>query len=327
MQYSRNRVFQVGDDISRRGLISRNRLHLSSMKIAVTGTAGRIGRAIHFALCSDHEVVGIDRSVSSVTTHLGDINDYDLLVRAFDGAQAVVHTAALHAPHVGIHDDSEFHRINVEGTQNVFRAASDCGVRSLLFTSTTALYGHASRHPGRATWIDESTTPEPKSIYHRTKMEAEQYLQSMAGSNLKVTTLRMSRCFPEPAHIMAMYRLHRGVDARDVAQGHALALMVPGDDYRMFILSGATPFTRSDCVALKQAPENVLRQKCQPICELFESRRWKLPGSIDRVYDSSLAQRELGWRPAYGFRDVARLLDAGISEVLPARAPENTISE
>jgi len=35
------------------------------MKIAVTGTAGRIGRAIHFALCQEHEVVGIDRAVSS----------------------------------------------------------------------------------------------------------------------------------------------------------------------------------------------------------------------------------------------------------------------
>ena len=55
------------------------------MKIAVTGTSGRIGRAIHFALCREHEVVGIDRSVSSVTTHLGEIDDYKLLTKAFKG--------------------------------------------------------------------------------------------------------------------------------------------------------------------------------------------------------------------------------------------------
>lgn len=298
-----------------------------TMKVAVTGTAGRVGRAIHFALCRNHEVVGIDRSVSSVTTHLGDITDYNLLTSAFEGVNAVVHAAALHAPHVGIHEDSEFRRINIEGTKTVFRAAIDCGVRNLVFTSTTALYGYASQHPDRATWIDEETIPEPKSIYHRSKLEAEQFLQSVASDNLRVTTLRMSRCFPEPAHIMTMYRLHRGIDARDVAQGHVLALMKPGDDYRMFILSGATPFSRSDCVDLRQRPEEVLRQKCQPICELFESRRWKMPESIDRVYDSSLAQRELGWNPAYGFEDVTRLLDARISEVLPANAPENTISE
>ena len=95
----------------------------------------------------------------------------------------------------------------------------------------------------------------------------------------------------------------------------------------MFILSGATPFTRSDCKILKQTPEKVLRQKCPSVCGLFESRRWKLPESIDRVYDSSLAQRVLGWTPSYGFEEVTRLLDAHIPEVLPAQAAENTISE
>lgn len=297
------------------------------MKIAVTGTSGRIGRAIHFALCQKYDVVGFDRSVSSVTTHLGEIDNYKLLIDAFKGADAVVHVAALHAPHVGIYDDSEFYRINIEGTKNVFRAAIDCGVQALVFTSSTAVYGHASQHPDRATWINEKTIPQPKSIYHRTKLEAEQFLEAEASRNLKVTTLRMSRCFPEPAPIMAMYRLHRGVDARDVAEAHRLALIRPGEDYRMFILSGTTPFTKSDCKALKQTPEKVLRRRCPSVCDLFASRQWKLPESIDRVYDSSLAQQKLGWTPSYGFADVALLLDAHIPEVLPANAAKNTIPE
>jgi len=297
------------------------------MKIAVTGTSGRIGRAIHFALCREHEVVGIDRSVSSVTTHLGEIHDYDLLTNAFKGATAVVHTAALHAPHVGIYEVSEFYRINVEGTKKVFQAALECGVQMLVFTSTTALYGYAAQHPDTAAWIDEATIPQPKSIYHQTKLEAEQFLEASASENLRVTTLRMSRCFPEPAPIMAMYRLHRGIDARDVAEGHRLALASSEESYRMFILSGATPFKKSDCCDLKHTPETVLRQRCPSICDLFAARQWKLPDSIDRVYDSSRAQQVLGWAPSYGFEDVARLLDAHISEVLPPQAAENKISE
>jgi UDP-glucose 4-epimerase len=297
------------------------------MKIAITGTSGRIGRAIHFALCREHEVVGIDRAVSSVTAYLGEIDNYKLLTKAFKGAEAVVHVAALHAPHVGIYDDNEFFRINVEGTKQVFRAAIDCGVQALVFTSTTALYGYAAQHPDRATWINEKTIPQPKSIYHRTKLEAEQFLEAEASRNLKVTTLRMSRCFPEPAPIMAMHRLHRGIDARDVAEGHSLALIKPGENYRMFILSGTTPFTQRDCNGLKQTPEEVLRNKCHLICDLFASRQWKLPESIDRVYDSSLAQRVLGWTPLYGFEEVAQLLDAHIPEVLPAQAARTTISE
>jgi nucleoside-diphosphate-sugar epimerase len=297
------------------------------MKIAVTGTSGRIGRAIHFALCQEHDVVGIDRSVSSVTTHLGEIDNYQLLTKAFKGADAVIHVAALHAPHVGIYDDSEFYRANVEGTSKVFQAAADCGVKTLVFTSSTAVYGYASQHPDRAAWINETTIPQPKSIYHRTKLEAEQFLEAEASRNLKVTTLRMSRCFPEPAPTMAMYRLHRGIDARDVAEAHKLALIESEEDYRMLILSGTTPFSRADCKALKQTPEQVLQHKCPSICNLFASRQWELPESIDRVYDSSLAQRTLGWTPSYGFEDVAVLLDAHIPEVLPENAAENTISE
>ncbi len=297
------------------------------MKIAITGTSGRIGRSIHFSLCQEHDVVGIDRTISSATTHLGEINDCKFLAQAFRGADAVIHTAALHAPHVGVHDDREFFKINVEGTKNVLRAAADCGVKSLVFTSTTALYGHASRHPERATWINESTIPAPKSIYHRTKLEAENYLESEAVPNIKVTTLRMSRCFPEPAHLMAVYRLHRGVDARDVAEGHRLALVNPGETYRMFILSGATPFKRADCKALKRTPETVIRERCPSIYRLFESRQWKFPDSIDRVYDSTLAKRVLGWEPSFGFEEVARLLDARIPEVLPVQAAKAMISE
>lgn len=297
------------------------------MKIAITGTSGRIGRAIHFSLCQSNRITGIDRSAASVTTHLGEIDNYALLIKAFKGVDAVVHTAALHAPHVGIHGDNEFYRINVKGTESVVRAAVECGARSLVFTSTTALYGYASRHPDRATWIDEKTKPEPKSIYHRTKLEAEQFLESEASRNLKVTTLRMSRCFPESAPIMAMYRLHRGIDARDVAEAHHLALVDSDENYRMFVVSGATPFQEADRTSLKRSPESVLRKRCPAICKTFESRGWSLPDSIDRVYDSSKAQNALKWKPKYGSGEVVNMLDNQISEVLPEQAERNRISE
>ena len=58
------------------------------MKIALTGTAGRIGRAIHFNLCQSHDVEGLDRVPSSVTAHVGDVCDYEFLVRAMAGWSA-----------------------------------------------------------------------------------------------------------------------------------------------------------------------------------------------------------------------------------------------
>lgn len=273
-------------------------------------------------------MVGIDRSVSSATSQLGDICDLNMLVRTFEGADAVVHTAALHAPHVGIFEDSEFERINVEGTKQVVKASRECGVNTLIFTSTTALYGHAvTADPAQAAWITEQTQPQPKSIYHRTKLEAETFLAETADDNLRITTLRMSRCFPEPAPLMAAYRLHRGVDARDVAEGHRLAILTPGESYRTFILSGATPFSIADLEDLKDRAPHVLKNKAPELCQLFAARKWELPQSIDRVYDSSLAQQALGWKPRYGFEDVAHLLDESISEVLPIRTSIKQFSE
>ncbi|MEM9530005.1 MAG: NAD(P)-dependent oxidoreductase [Pseudomonadota bacterium] len=299
------------------------------MRVAVTGTSGRIGRAIHFALGHDQDVLGIDRSLSSATAVLGDIGDSELLLRTFEGCDAVVHTAALHAPHVGILEDAEFHRVNVEGTKNVIRAARANGISQLVFTSTTALYGHAvTADPEAAAWITEDTVPQPKSVYHETKLECEALLADAAGADLQITVLRMSRCFPEPAPLMAAYRLHRGIDARDVATGHRAALLNRVDKpYRLFILSGSTPFEQSDLLALKSDAAGVLRRRCPTLCRVFEDREWPLPAAIDRVYDASLAQRELGWRPNYGFDEVLRLLDSSICEVLPPQMAVRQVSE
>ena len=80
----------------------------------------------------------------------------------------------------------------------------------------------------RAVWVDEQLEPQPRDIYDQTKLEAEQLVAS-AGGSMTVTTLRMSRCFPEAAELMAWYRLYRGVDRRDVAEAHALALRSQAD--------------------------------------------------------------------------------------------------
>ena len=49
----------------------------------------------------------------------------------------------------------------------------------------------------------------------------------------------------------------------------------------------------------------------------FEQRGWALPTSLDRIYDSSLAQIELSWQPKYGFDNVLEMLDSEMAEVLP----------
>jgi len=285
---------------------------------AITGSSGRVGRALHFGLALSETPAGIDLTPSSATSQLANIMDYDALRRAFEGKNVVFHTASLHAPHVDVASDDAFQRINVDGTVNVTRAAMECGVSMLVFTSTTALYGQASQRPDRASWIDENTEPLPRTIYHRTKIAAEQALKEFASQSFRVRVVRMSRCFPEPASTMAVYRLHRGIDVRDVANAHFAAASDPTETpFDQYVVSGKTPFRREDCEDLKLNPGRVITHRMPKLVELFEQRGWELPSSIDRVYDSSHAKARLGWVPEFGPEEVLAQFDRRCFEVLP----------
>ena len=282
-------------------------------KVIFTGSSGRIGRAIHWALSKDFWVQGIDISPSSATTRIVDIRNYEQLLRNFEGIDTVFHSAALHAPHVGIVSEKEFYDINVNATEKICKAALENGVSQIVFTSTTALYGWANSGNGSAVWIDENTVPQPKTIYHKTKLEAEDLLKVYSTKGLKISVIRMSRCFPEPAQIMAVYRLHRGVDYRDVAEAHILAARINKD--RNFEVE--TPFLKSNCQMLFENPEWVIRERLPILAIEFDKRGWRFPSSIDRVYDSSFARNKLDWKPNRGAISVIEQFDDRDFEILP----------
>ncbi|MFN8254040.1 MAG: NAD(P)-dependent oxidoreductase, partial [Bacteroidales bacterium] len=265
-----------------------------------------------------YNVAGIDISPSSATSKIVDINDYEKLLRNFEGVDTIFHAAALHAPHVGIASEKEFYSINVDATEKICRAALETGVTQIIFTSSTALYGYANYGKGTAVWINEQTIPEPKTIYHKTKLEAENVVKEYSEKNLAISVIRMSRCFPEPAQMMAVYRLHRGVDYRDVAEAHILAgQLKKNKNFDIYLISADTPFLKADSQLLFENPETVIRVRHPLLAREFDNRGWKFPKCIDRVYDSSYSQKILGWRPKRGPLEVFRQFDNGDFEILP----------
>lgn len=180
------------------------------------------------------------------------------------------------------------------------------------------MYGYANYGQGNAVWVNENTKPEPKTIYHKTKLEAENIIKEYASKDLAISVIRMSRCFPEPAQMMAVYRLHRGVDYRDVAEAHILAGQLKKHKYYdTYVISGDTPFLKSDSQMLFENPESVIRQRLPQLANEFDKRSWKFPQSIDRVYDSSYAQEILNWKPKRGALDVIKQFDNCDFEILP----------
>jgi len=124
----------------------------------------------------------------------------------------------------------------------------------------------------------------------------------------------MSRCFPEPAGQMAIYRLYRGIDRRDVAKAHALALARSGPA-ATYVISAATPFVREDCEELFDDAPSVMERRCPGLSRRLAVTGWRLPRSIDRVYDASKARTELGFSTRH---DIESCL-AGDWDPVPSR--------
>jgi UDP-glucose 4-epimerase len=290
------------------------------MKILLTGASGRVGRAVYVRLCREHQVIGFDQAPSSTADVVAPLGNEAALQLALRGVDAVIHTAGLHAPHVGHQSELAFEEVNVQGTATLLRLALQARVSRFVYTSTTALYGAGSTPAGQAAWVTEETMPQPVTIYHRTKLAAELALQScVQRTPLAVTVLRMSRCFPEPAPVMAAYRLHRGVDVRDVADAHAAALSVSAPGFRRYVISGPTPFTAEDTAELYADACAVFARRAPELVATFARRGWLVPSSVDRVYSSAKAAVELNWYPKHGFEEVLAEFDRGSSEVLPPR--------
>jgi nucleoside-diphosphate-sugar epimerase len=270
------------------------------MRILVTGAAGLIGSAVAGRLARDHDVIGMDLGSGPQVALVADCLDVARWGPPLGSIDAVVHVAALHAPHVGARSEEQFRRANVEATARLLDFALSAGASHFVLTSTTSLYGHALEPEGRAVWVDESLEPQPRDIYDETKLQAEQLLAS-AGGSITCTSLRMSRCFPEPAEQMAWFRLHRGIDRRDVAEAHASALVRQGPP-ATFIISAATPFRREDCEELLTEAPAIIERRCPGLIAQAVAKGWRLPNTIDRVYDSTLAGDELGFTPHFGIQ-------------------------
>ena len=116
----------------------------------------------------------------------GDVRDPDFCRHISRGVDMVFHLAALIAiPYSYVAPDS-YVDTNIKGTLNICQAARDEGVRRLLVTSTSEVYGTAQYVP-----INESHPRQPQSPYSATKIGADAIAMSFFNAfNLPVTIVR-----------------------------------------------------------------------------------------------------------------------------------------
>ena len=109
------------------------------MRVLVTGAAGLIGSGVAARFAADHQVIGLDLRPGPFVEVIGDCVDVAEWRQRIGPIDAVVHTAALHAPHVGQRTDQDFRCANVEATSRLLDVAFGAGATRFVLTSTTSL--------------------------------------------------------------------------------------------------------------------------------------------------------------------------------------------
>lgn len=170
-------------------------------KVLVTGAGGFIGSHLTEKLVSlgastraliryksDQSWGWLKKSVAcnDVEIFVGDVRDADSLRSAMKEVDIVFHLAAMIAIPYSYHSPLAYARTNVEGTINVMQQALQAGVKRVVHTSTSEVYGTAQYVP-----IDEAHPLQGQSPYSASKIGADKMVEAFYRSfDLPVTTVR-----------------------------------------------------------------------------------------------------------------------------------------
>ena len=154
------------------------------MKVLVTGGAGYIGSVLVDRLITEgHQVNVIDDLSNGYLENIhkdakffqGSILDTDLLNKALDQIEVVLHLGAKIRVEEGESKPELYKQVNIEGTLNLLKLCKEKGVTKFVFASTAAVYGNPEDFP-----VTENSKELPVNIYGQTKLEIDKYLAKNA---------------------------------------------------------------------------------------------------------------------------------------------------
>jgi UDP-glucose 4-epimerase len=309
------------------------------MRVLVTGGAGYIGSVItdqliergHTVVVYDNLSKGHREAVASEAMFVnGDLLDEAALLTTFraQNIEAVMHMAASSLVGESMARPETYYQNNVVASLNLLRAMVGAGVRTLVFSSTAAIYGEPERQP-----ITETDAAAPSNTYGETKLAVERALHWYHGAhgiryaalryfNAAGATARRGERHDPETHLIPLvllaardprarvtifgndYSTRDGTCVRDYVHvadlGHAHvsaldALAAREIEGEVFNLGCGAGYT------VKEVIDAAERVTGRPIATQWGARRPGDPAVL--VASAEKIRRVLGWTPAQGSLD------------------------
>ncbi len=211
------------------------------MKCLVTGGAGFIGSNLVRALLERGDAVRVLDNFSTgnranlagldVEIVEGELRSYERVHNAVRGVEVVFHLGALGSVPRSVQDPLTSSAVNVEGTLNVLLAARDEGVRRVVFSSSSSVYGARTDLP-----VSEAVACDPISPYGVAKLAAERYCVSFSRvyESFETVVLRYFNVFGPRQSPFSQYAAMVPLFITAIAAGEPITVFGDGEQSRDF---------------------------------------------------------------------------------------------
>lgn len=242
----------------------------------------------------------------------GDLREYDGLEDAASGAEIIFHLAAIIAIPFSYLRPEQVMDNNIRSTMNVLNAVRRLGVKRLVHTSSSEVYGTAQRVP-----IDETHPLEAQSPYAASKIACDKLVQSYHLSfGVPAVTLRPFNTYgprqsarailptiitqaltQKKVFLGAMHPTRDFNYVSDTVEGFIRIAETPGIEGRTYHIGSGKEISIGD------AADRIVKLIGENIPVTFDASRIRPSTSeVGRlICDSSKARQEIGWEPKVSF--------------------------
>ena len=174
------------------------------MRVLITGGLGYLGSVlVEKLLGRGYDVRVFDLSVAKERSALkiyghphfqfvgGDIRDEEAVSEALEGAEAVIHLAAIVGEAACTRDPDMAWQVNWEATCNIVNLCKEKGIKRFIFSSTCSNYGTTEA----GTFATEDSPLRAVGLYAETKIKAEEYVLKASNHEFCTSVLRLATLF------------------------------------------------------------------------------------------------------------------------------------